>query len=91
MVFLQITSLILQNTSLNYFCENNSVITEQLVTTQSQVESKHQKVRDIVKQLSNLSLQNRMMEKDKSSLEYGQTVTLKQIVELTAKFNASAK
>ena len=71
--------------------ESNSVITKHLLTTKSEVKSKDQKVRDMIKQLNNLSLQNRMMEKDKSSLEYGQTVTLKQIVELTAKLNASAK
>ena len=52
---------------------------------------KHQEVGDMMKQLNNLSLQNRMIEKDRSSLEYRQKVTLKRIAELITELDASTK
>ena len=71
--------------------ESNSVIAEHLFTTKSEVKSKDQEVRDMRKQLNNLSLHNRMMEKDNSSLQYRQNLSLKRIEELIVDLNASTK
>ena len=66
---------------IKYLRESNSVIAEHLFTTKSEVKMKDQEVRDMRKQLNNLSLHNSIMEKDNSSLQYGQNLSLKRIEE----------